>query len=135
MVVPIVSVMEMMVAMVVRVAVARISVIVVIAWIDVGIPVVALVIGIVSVEIVVRVLAPIVAIAPAPVRRFDHRAAVGRNFGAARHARDRRSRSGHCPEHQGEATDRRPEPMLYVHGLSSLVGGDAYAPTHLLPCT
>src|SRR4030095_15434065 len=129
--------MMMMMVMVAVVAVAWISVVVVIAWVEIGITVVGLVIRIVSVEIIGRVFAVIVSIAPAPVRRFDNRAAVCRNLRAGRHAGDRRSRGGHCPEgqRQRQAADGCAKPMLHYHGLSSLVGGDAYAPTHLVRST
>ena len=55
------------------VVVAWINVIVVIAWVAIGIITVArLFIRIVSVEIIGRVFAIVVSIAPAPVGRFDH---------------------------------------------------------------
>src|SRR4029077_1914470 len=125
----------MVTVMVAVVAVAWIGIIVVIAWVEIGITVVGLVIRIVPVEIIGRVFAIIISIAPAPVRRLDNRAAVYRRCGSGRYAGDRRSRGGHCPESQRQATAGCTEPMLHFHGLSSLVGGDAYAPTHLVRST
>ena len=64
--------MVMMTVIVAVVAVARIDVRLSIAWVATETIVARFVIRIVSVEIIGRVFAPVVGIAPAPVRRFDN---------------------------------------------------------------
>jgi hypothetical protein len=116
-VVTMVKVMTVMMVMTVVVAVAWINVIVAIAWVATETIVARFIIRIVSVEIIGRVFAIVVNIPPVPVRRFDNRVAACRNFGAGRRDRDWRSRGGHCPEAEGQATDGCDQPMFHFHGL------------------
>jgi putative transposase len=120
-----VTVAVVVVAWINVIVVAWINVIGVIAWVAIGITVARLFIRIVSVEIIGRVFAIIVSIATAPVRRFDNRVAVCRQFKLARRDGDRLSCGGQGPESQRQATDGCTEPTLDFHGLSSLVGSDA----------
>lgn len=72
-IVPIVAVMMVMMTVIVAVvAVARIDVRLSIAWVATETIVARFVIRIVSVEIIGRVFAVVVGVAPAPVRRFDN---------------------------------------------------------------
>src|SRR5215468_7123991 len=113
----------MMVVMVMMVAIARINVIIVVARVGIRIPVAWDVIRVVSgktIGIVFVIMVSIINIVPAPMRRFDNRVAVCRNFGAVRRGGDRRGRGGHCPEGQRQTTAGCTEPMLQFHGSSSL---------------
>src|SRR5262245_65529057 len=97
----------MMVVMVMVVAIARINVIIVVARVGIRITIAWLVIRIVSgktIGIVSVIMVSIINIVPAPMRRFDNRVAVCRNFGAVGRGRDRRGVGGHWQEGETAAT-------------------------------